>query len=229
MGEKKTPKKPLIYYYLVAILIIYLFNSVIAPMYFSPKVKEISYGNFLQKVDEGQVSKVEITSNKIAVVAKDETDKTIYVTGRVEDPDLVNRLVKSKVEFSQVIPKESSPISNFFTNWILPIFIFFIIGQLFMRFMGNRMGGGNAMSFGKSNAKVYVEAQTGKSFADVAGQLKLGHATVRKTFILSLLQIEVPLRLGSRAAMVSCLPPTKVPGVEHCPEPCLQCSRAVVV
>ena len=170
MGEKKTPKKPLIYYYLVAILIIYLFNSVIAPMYFSPKVKEISYGNFLQKVDEGQVSKVEITSNKIAVVAKDDTDKTIYITGRVEDPDLVNRLVKSKVEFSQVIPKESSPISNFFTNWILPIFIFFIIGQLFMRFMGNRMGGGNAMSFGKSNAKVYVEAQTGKSFADVAGQ-----------------------------------------------------------
>ena len=170
MGEKKTPKKPLIYYYLVAILMIYLFNAVIAPMYFSPKVKEISYGNFLQKVDEGQVSKVEITSNKIAVVAKDETDKTIYVTGRVEDPDLVNRLVKSKVEFSQVIPKESSPISNFFTNWILPIFIFFIIGQLFMRFMGNRMGGGNAMSFGKSNAKVYVEAQTGKSFADVAGQ-----------------------------------------------------------
>ncbi|MHC1715012.1 MAG: ATP-dependent zinc metalloprotease FtsH [Acidaminococcaceae bacterium] len=170
MGEKKSPKKPLIYYYLVAILMIYLFNAVITPMYFSPKVKEISYGNFLQKVDEGQVSKVEITSNKIAVVAKDETDKTIYVTGRVEDPDLVNRLVKSKVEFSQVIPKESSPISNFFTNWILPIFIFFIIGQLFMRFMGNRMGGGNAMSFGKSNAKVYVEAQTGKSFADVAGQ-----------------------------------------------------------
>ena len=171
MGEKKNPKKPLIYYYLVAILMIFVFNSVIAPMFFSPKVKEISYGNFLQKVDEGQVSKVEITSTKIAVVAKDDTDKTIYVTGRVEDPDLVNRLVKSKVEFSQVIPKESSPLSNFFTNWILPIFVFFIIGQLLMRFMGNRMGGGgNAMSFGKSNAKVYVEAQTGKSFADVAGQ-----------------------------------------------------------
>ena len=170
MGEKKNPKRPLIYYYLVAILMIYLFNSVIAPMYFSPKVKEISYGNFLQKVDDGQVSKVEITSTKIAVVAKDDTDKTIYVTGRVEDPDLVNRLVKSKVEFSQVIPKESSPIANFFTNWILPIFIFFIIGQLFMRFMGGKFGGGNAMSFGKSNAKVYVEAQTGKSFADVAGQ-----------------------------------------------------------
>jgi len=169
MEERKGPKKPLIYYYLIAILMIYLFNAVITPMYFSPKVQEISYGNFLQKVDEGQVSKVEITSNKIAVVAKDDADKTIYVTGRVEDPDLVNRLVKSKVEFSQVIPKESSPLANFFTNWVFPIIIFFILGQLFMRFMGNRMGG-NAMSFGKSNAKVYVEAQTGKSFADVAGQ-----------------------------------------------------------
>ena len=148
---------------------IYLFNAVITPMYFSPKVQEISYGNFLQKVDEGQVSKVEITSNKIAIVDKSDAEQTIYVTGRVEDPELVNRLVKSKVEFSQVIPKESSPLANFFTNWVFPILIFFILGQLFMRFMGNKMGG-NAMSFGKSNAKVYVEAQTGKSFADVAGQ-----------------------------------------------------------
>ena len=148
---------------------IYIFNAVITPMYFSPKVQEISYGNFLQKVDEGQVSKVEITSNKIAIVDKSDAEQTIYVTGRVEDPELVNRLVKSKVEFSQVIPKESSPLANFFTNWVFPILIFFILGQLFMRFMGNKMGG-NAMSFGKSNAKVYVEAQTGKSFADVAGQ-----------------------------------------------------------
>ena len=127
MEERKGPKKPLIYYYLIAILMIYLFNAVITPTYFSPKVQEISYGNFLQKVDEGQVSKVEITSNKIAVVAKDDADKTIYVTGRVEDPDLVNRLVKSKVEFSQVIPKESSPLANFFTNWVFPIIIFFIL------------------------------------------------------------------------------------------------------
>lgn len=169
MADKKGPKKPLIYYYLIAIMMIYIFNAVITPMYFSPKVQEISYGNFLQKVDEGQVSKVEITSNKIAIVVKSDAEQTIYVTGRIEDPELVNRLVKSKVEFSQVIPKESSPIANFFTNWVFPILIFFILGQLFMRFMGNKMGG-NAMSFGKSNAKVYVEAQTGKSFADVAGQ-----------------------------------------------------------
>ncbi len=169
MEERKGPKKPLIYYYLIAIMMIYLFNAVITPTFFSPKVKEISYGTFLQKIDDGNVSKVEITTNKIAVVCKDDAEGTIYVTGRVEDPDLVNRLVKSKVEFSQVIPKESSPLANFFTNWVLPIIIFFALGQLFMRYMGNRMGG-NAMSFGKSNAKVYVEAQTGKSFVDVAGQ-----------------------------------------------------------
>ena len=111
-----------------------------------------------------------LINNNIAVLAKDSDNKVIYVTGRVEDPDLVNRLMKSKVEFSQVIPKENSPLVNFFMNWVLPIMIFFALGQLFMRYMGSKLGGGNAMSFGKSNAKVYVEAQTGKSFADVAGQ-----------------------------------------------------------
>ncbi len=169
MEERKGPKKPLIYYYLIAILMIYLFNAVITPTYFSPKVEEISYGTFLQKIDEGKASKVEITATKLALVCKDDSAGTIFVTGRVEDPELVNRLVKNKVEFSQVIPKESSPLENFIMNWVLPIAIFFALGQLFMRYMGNRMGS-NAMSFGKSNAKVYVEAQTGKSFADVAGQ-----------------------------------------------------------
>lgn len=119
-------------------------------------------------VDEGKVSKVEITDKRLAAVDKD-NEKEIYVTGRVEDPELANRLMKSKVEFTQVVPREQSPIVTFFTNWIMPILIFFALGQLFMYFMGKRMGG-NAMSFGKSNAKVYVEATTGKSFADVAGQ-----------------------------------------------------------
>ena len=81
-------------------------------------------------VDDGKVAKVEITNNKIAVLAKDSDNKVIYVTGRVEDPDLVNRLMKSKVEFSQVIPKENSPLVNFFMNWVLPIMIFFALGQL---------------------------------------------------------------------------------------------------
>lgn len=169
MGDSKKPQKPMIYYYAMTLLFILLLNTVILPTFFSPKVNEISYGNFLQMVDEGRISKVEITDNKIASVCKDDGEGKIYVTGRVEDPQLVDRLIKSKVEFSQVIPKENSPIVNFFLNWIMPIMIFFALGQLFMRYMGNRMGG-NAMTFGKSNAKIYVEAQTGKSFADVAGQ-----------------------------------------------------------
>lgn len=168
MGNDKKPKS-MLYYYAMTLLIILLINTVIVPTFFSPKVNEISYDNFIQMVDADKIAKVEITDNKIASLSKEEGDAKIYVTGRVEDPSLVDRLMKSKVEFSQVIPKENSPLVNFFLNWIMPILIFFALGQLFMRYMGNRFGG-NAMSFGKSNAKVYVEAQTGKSFDDVAGQ-----------------------------------------------------------
>ena len=168
MNDNNDKKRPLTYYYMLMLVLILVFNSVIMPMFFNPKMKEVSYNNFLQMVDEGKVSKVEITDKCLAAVDKN-NEKEIYVTGRVEDPELANRLMKSKVEFTQVVPKEQSPLVTFFTNWVLPILIFFGLGQLFMYFMGKRMGG-NAMSFGKSNAKVYVEAQTGKSFADVAGQ-----------------------------------------------------------
>ena len=168
MNDKNDKKRPLTYYYMLMLAVILVFNSVIMPMFFNPKMKEVSYNNFIQMVDEGKISKVEITDKRLAAVDKN-NEKEIYVTGRVEDPELANRLMKSKVEFTQVVPKEQSPLVTFFTNWVLPILIFFGLGQLFMYFMGKRMGG-NAMSFGKSNAKVYVEAQTGKSFADVAGQ-----------------------------------------------------------
>ena len=168
MNDNNGKKRPSTYYYMLMLVLILVFNSVIMPMFFNPKMKEVSYNNFLQMVDEGKVSKVEITDKRLAAVDKN-NEKEIYVTGRVEDPELANRLMKSKVEFTQVVPKEQSPLVTFFTNWVLPILIFFGLGQLFMYFMGKRMGG-NAMSFGKSNAKVYVEAQTGKSFADVAGQ-----------------------------------------------------------
>ena len=168
MNDNNDKKRPLTYYYMLMLVLILVFNSVIMPMFFNPKMKEVSYNNFLQMVDEGKVSKVEITDKRLAAVDKN-NEKEIYVTGRVEAPELANRLMKSKVEFTQVVPKEQSPLVTFFTNWVLPILIFFGLGQLFMYFMGKRMGG-NAMSFGKSNAKVYVEAQTGKSFADVAGQ-----------------------------------------------------------
>ena len=169
MNSDNNKKRPLLYYYVMALMIIMLINTVIMPTFFSPKVHDVSYNSFMQMVDEGKLSKVEITDKRIAALGKGEQEKEIYVTGRVEDPQLAERLMKSKVEFSQVVPKEDSAIVSFFKNWILPIFIFFALGQLFMYFMGKRMGG-NAMTFGKSNAKVYVEAQTGKSFADVAGQ-----------------------------------------------------------
>ena len=169
MNSDNNKKRPMLYYYVMALLIIMLINTVIMPTFFSPKVHDVSYNSFMQMVDEGKLSKVEITDKRIAALGKGEQEKEIYVTGRVDDPQLAERLMKSKVEFSQVVPKEDSAIVSFFKNWILPIFIFFALGQLFMYFMGKRMGG-NAMTFGKSNAKVYVEAQTGKSFADVAGQ-----------------------------------------------------------
>ena len=169
MNSDNNKKRPMLYYYVMALLIIMLINTVIMPTFFSPKVHDVSYNSFMQMVDEGKLSKVEITDKRIAALGKGDQEKEIYVTGRVEDPQLAERLMKSKVEFSQVVPKEDSAIVSFFKNWILPIFIFFALGQLFMYFMGKRMGG-NAMTFGKSNAKVYVEAQTGKSFADVAGQ-----------------------------------------------------------
>ena len=169
MGDNKK-QKPMLYYYVMTLLVIMFINTYVVPTFFSPKVNELSYGNFIQMVDEDKFSKVEITDKRIAALGKGTDEQQIYVTGRVEDPQLVERLMKSKVEFSQVVPKEDTFIVSFFKNWVAPIFLFFILGQLFMRFMGNRMGGGNAMTFGKSNAKVYVEAQTGKSFKDVAGQ-----------------------------------------------------------
>ena len=170
--DKKNARRPLIYYYIGALLLIMFINTIISPLFFQTKVNEVSYTNFLQMVDAGKGSKVEITKDRIALLCKDNDKDVIYVTGRVEDPDLVNRLMKAKVEFSQVVPKEESPLAKIFNNWILPFVIFFFIGQLIMRYLLPKMGGGsnNFMSFGKSNAKIYVEAQSGKTFADVAGQ-----------------------------------------------------------
>ena len=175
--KPKEPKRKLYYYYIAAILVIFFLNAYVFPSVFKPQVKEIPYGTFLEMVTDGKLAKVEITDKKIAALASDTSDKQIYVTGRVEDPQLVDRLVKSKITFSQVIPRESSPLENFFMTWVLPILFFFVVGQLIMKYMGNHMGG-NAMSFGKSNAKVYIQAQTGVTFKDVAGQDEAKEALV---------------------------------------------------
>lgn len=170
MNEQKNPKKPLIYYYGVAIIIVMLLNALVFPYILKQHINQVDYGTFLNMVEKNQIEVVEIQENQIAFIAKDSQGKeSVYITGRMDDPDLVNRLYNGKIEFSKVIPKENSPLINFIMNWILPIGFFIGIGQILSRSMQKKMGG-NALTFGKSNAKIYVSAQTGKTFADVAGQ-----------------------------------------------------------
>jgi len=167
-----NPKKPLIYYYTIIIIVIMLINIFVLPLLTSSQVTQVDYGTFLKQIEDGKVQNVEIQDNQIGFITLDgEGTENIYITGRMDDPDLVNRLYDAGAKFSKVIPRGNSPLINFLLSWIIPMFIFIGIGRLLMRRMQGKIGGvGNAMSFGKSNAKVYVEAQTGKSFADVAGQ-----------------------------------------------------------
>jgi len=174
MEEKKNPKKPLIYYYLIAVLVLLMLNTMVFPLLLKENVTEVDYGKFLDLVAAGKVKKVEITDQQIAFIAvNNQNEEEVYITGRIDDPELVSRLYadgKSNIEFSKVIPKENSPFVNFIFTWILPMGLFIALGQLFSSQMQKKMGGGNALTFGKANAKIYVEAQTGKTFADVAGQ-----------------------------------------------------------
>ena len=171
--ESKTPKKPLIFYYLIAMLVLLLLNALVFPSLLSPRVKEVSYDQFLSLVEQKEVKQVAIEDVVILFTIKDEASKdgyAYYQTGRIQqDSDLVNRLKESGAEFSAVIPTQDSPLLNFLMTWVFPILLFVALGQLMARMLTKHMGG-NAMSFGKSNAKIYVESQTGKSFADVAGQ-----------------------------------------------------------
>jgi len=170
MKEMKSPKKPLIFYYLVTLVVIVLLNSFIFPAIMNRSIEEVDYGTFLTMVEKGKVEKVEIEETYIGYELKGENEK-LYKTGTVDDPKLVDRLHDADVSFTKVIPRESSPLLTFMLTWILPLLLFIAVGQWFAKKMQSKMpGGGNALSFGKSKAKVYVEAQTGISFADVAGQ-----------------------------------------------------------
>ncbi len=170
MKEEKNPKKPIIFYYVITLVILMILNVFIFPSIMQPEVTTVEYSTFLTQIEKGKVKTVEFQDNQIAFTEMDTAGKEkIFVTGKVDYPDLTNRLITAKVKFSRVIPKENSPLVNFIFSWVLPIVIFVGIGQLLMSSMQKKMGG-NAMSFGKSSAKVYVEAQTGKTFADVAGQ-----------------------------------------------------------
>lgn len=170
MKEEKNPKKPIIFYYAITLIVLLILNVYVFPSLMSPQVTQVEYSTFLTQIENGKVKTVEIQDNQIAFTEIDAAGKEkIYVTGKVDDLELTNRLYTAGVKFSKVIPKENSPLMNFIFSWVLPVVIFVGIGQILMNSMQKRMGG-NAMSFGKSNAKIYVEAQTGKTFSDVAGQ-----------------------------------------------------------
>jgi len=170
MKKDKNPKKPIIYYYIATMIIVMILNAFVFPLIVKKNITQVDYGTFLSEIDARNIETVEIQENQIAFIAlNEEAEEKIYVTGRVDDPELVNRLYSANVEFSRVVPRENSPLVNFILTWIFPIMIFIVIGRFLTNTMQKRMGG-NMMSFGKSKAKVYVEAQTGKTFFDVAGQ-----------------------------------------------------------
>ncbi len=170
MDLSKNPKKPLIYYYIIALLILLLINSLILPTLHNQSILQVDYGTFLTMLGNKEITEVEVSDTQIAFLSGNtEAQGIVYITGRMDDPDLVNRLQTAGIKYSKIIPKENSPLTNFLTSWLLPILFFVVVGQWLSRSLSKRMGG-NMMSFGKSNAKIYVEAQTGKTFADVAGE-----------------------------------------------------------
>src|SRR6202030_3998939 len=170
MKEVKPPKKPLIYYYLLILIVVMLLNTFVFPAIVQYSIKNVDYGTFLTMVDQGKVKQAQIQDDYITFSLKN--DNTIYKTGTVNDPELVDRLHKANVQFSKVVPVQNSPLINFFWTWVAPLLIFLALGQLLTKRMQKRMmgGGGSPFSFGKSNAKVYVESETGITFTDVAGQ-----------------------------------------------------------
>ena len=177
MKEVKPPKKPIIFYYLLALVALLLLNAFLFPSLTRGTIKEVNYSEFLQMLRDGQVQEVQVEQDVILFVDNAERPQ-IYETGRMEDPELVDRLEEAKsqygLEYGQVVVEEMSPLMSFLLTWVLPIVLMVLLGQLLTRLMLKKMGtggvGGPAMTFGKSNAKVYVPSTTGIKFADVAGE-----------------------------------------------------------
>lgn len=199
MGMKndgpKRPPKSILYYYGIVLIVLLLLNVLVFPSLTERQVTEVTYDQFLDMLDEGLVKGVNRTDDQITFWTETElpADSTqgngtvfdlmeqmqmraenvqLFKTGAWPDPDLLNRLRAEGVTFTEPIPTKASPLQSIFFNWILPFVMLLVIGQVFSRMMMKKMGGGmgNAMTFGKSNAKIYAENETGKTFADVAGQ-----------------------------------------------------------
>ena len=171
LKEKKNNTKIYIIYAVITIIVVLVFNSVIVPAMNRARIKETNYSYFLEKVDDGSVKQVEIQEDSIIFeVTKEDGSTQLYSTVRIYDEDLVNRLYeKGDIDFTGKI-QQTNPLLEFLVSWILPLVFMVILWNVLMRGMSKRLGGSNAMSFGKSNAKIYVKAQSGKTFADVAGQ-----------------------------------------------------------
>ena len=169
MKEVKQPKKPLIFYYLVVILALMLFNALIMPWFTQGQIQEVDYGTFMDMTKAKEIGLVEVQDNQILFTDKDET--TVYKTGVMFDPGLVDRLDESGATFSQEIVEEMSPLTTILLSWILPMVIFIGLGQFMSKKLMNKAGG-NGMMFGmgKSNAKIYVNSSEGIHFSDVAGE-----------------------------------------------------------
>ncbi len=173
MDNVKPPKKPLIFYYVLVMVIIFALNMLVMPMMSKARVQQAPYSQFLSQLDEGIVTQVEIQEDKIVYITKEgEQRARFYYTGIMEDSNrIAERLEKyPDIIYGKVIPQKENTFLSALLSWVFPIVLMVVVGQLLMRTLTKKMGGPNAMSFGKSNAKVYVAAQTGKTFSDVAGQ-----------------------------------------------------------
>lgn len=173
MNEVKKPRKRLLYYYGIILLVLILFNFFIVPMVTQRRIVEVDYGTFMSMTEKKEIGKVEVQEQENLIVFTDKEEKTIYKTGMMPDDNLTQRLYDAGAKFSGEVIKQTSPALSILLNWILPIVIFFALGQYMSKKLMDRAGGGaNAMSFGlgKSNAKIYVRSSEGIYFADVAGE-----------------------------------------------------------
>ena len=170
MKEVKPPKKPLIYYYGVALAVLLLINFLLVPLVARHAVQEVDYGTFMTMTENKEIGQVEVEDNQIIFTNKD--GSKVYKTGPMNDPDLTQRLYDAGAEFTRDIVEETSPLLSFVLTWILPIIIFIAIGQLMTKKLTDRAGGPGSMMFGagKSNAKIYVQSTQGIHFSDVAGE-----------------------------------------------------------
>lgn len=170
MQEVQKPKKPLIFYYGVVILVLLLFNFFAMPWIAQRQVREVDYGTFIDMAEEQQLGQVEVQQQEQQIIFTNKDNTAIFKTGMMPDPDLTQRLDDSGAVFSGEIVEQANPFISILLSWVLPVVIFIAIGQYMSKKLMQRAGGPNAMMFGKSNAKVYVKSSEGIKFSDVAGE-----------------------------------------------------------